>query len=52
MTFVSISGGGLADWGFGLTLATGVPLNAIFGMFATACVVFVVLVSRSSGRDG
>ncbi len=44
MNFVSISCGGLADWGFGLMRDRGVPLNAIFGVFATACIVSVVLV--------
>ena len=44
MNFVSISCGGLADWGFGVMRDRNVPLNAIFGVFAAACVVSVVLV--------
>jgi MFS family permease len=44
MNFVSISCGGLADWGFGLMRDRGIPLNAIFGVFATACIVSVALV--------
>ena len=44
MNFVSISCGGLADWGFGLMRDRGIPLNAIFGVFASACIVSVVLV--------
>jgi MFS family permease len=44
MNFVSISCGGFADWGFGTMRDKGVPLNLIFGVFATACIVSVVLV--------
>jgi MFS family permease len=44
MNFVSISCGGLADWGFGVLRDRGVPLNVIFGVFAAAAVVSVVLV--------
>jgi MFS family permease len=44
MNFVSISCGGLADWGFGLMRDRHVPLNAIFGVFAAACIVSVILV--------
>jgi MFS family permease len=44
MNFVSISCGGLADWGFGLMRDRHVPLNGIFGVFATACIVSVILV--------
>jgi MFS family permease len=44
MNFVSISCGGLADWGFGLMRDRDVPLNAIFGVFAAACVVSAGLV--------
>ena len=44
MNFVSISCGGLADWGFGLMRDRGIPLNAIFGVFAAACIVSVLLV--------
>jgi len=44
MNFVSISCGGLADWGFGLMRDRHVPLNGIFGVFAAACIVSVILV--------
>jgi hypothetical protein len=44
MNFVSISCGGLADWGFGLLRDRNVPLNVIFSVFATAAIVSVVLV--------
>lgn len=44
MNFVSISCGGLADWGFGLLRDRNVPLNAIFSVFATAAIVSVILV--------
>jgi MFS family permease len=44
MNLVSISCGGLADWGFGKLRDRHVPLNAIFGVFASAAVVSVVLV--------
>ena len=44
MNLVSISCGGLADWGFGHLRDRNVPLNVIFGVFATTAVVSVVLV--------
>lgn len=44
MNFVSISCGGLADWGFGLMRDRGIPLNVIFGVFASVCVLSVLLV--------
>lgn len=44
MNFVSISCGGFADWGFGAMRDRAVPLNVIFGVFASACVISVVLV--------
>lgn len=44
MNFVSISCGGLADWGFGHLRDRHVPLNIIFSIFATAAIVSVVLV--------
>ncbi|MEY3481471.1 MAG: hypothetical protein RIQ71_2246 [Verrucomicrobiota bacterium] len=51
MNFVSISCGGLADWGFGLMRDRNVPLNAIFGVFATACIVSVLLVLLIRPRE-
>jgi MFS family permease len=44
MNLVSISCGGLADWGFGSLRDHEVPLNVIFGIFASAAIVSVVLV--------
>jgi MFS family permease len=44
MNFVSISCGGLADWGFGILRDRHVPLNVIFGAFATTAVVSIALV--------
>jgi MFS family permease len=44
MNLVSISCGGLADWGFGLLRDRGVPLSVIFSLFAAVAVVSVVLV--------
>lgn len=44
MNLVSISCGGLADWGFGLLRDRQVPLNIIFSVFATAALISVVLV--------
>ena len=44
MNFVSISCGGLADWGFGALRDRQVPLFGIFSVFASAAIVSVVLV--------
>ncbi|MCY2990511.1 MAG: MFS transporter [Planctomycetota bacterium] len=44
MNLVSISCGGLADWGFGALRDRHVPLNLIFGVFASAAIFSVVLV--------
>ena len=44
MNFVSISCGGLADWGFGILRDRNAPLNEIFSIFATAAILSVVLV--------
>jgi MFS family permease len=44
MNFVSISCGGLADWGFGQLRDRHVPLSLIFGIFASAALVSIVLV--------
>lgn len=44
MNLVSISCGGLADWGFGILRDRQVPLFGIFGIFASAAVLSVVLV--------
>lgn len=44
MNLVSISCGGLADWGFGYLRSRQVELNVIFGVFASVAVLSVVLV--------
>jgi MFS family permease len=44
MNLVSISCGGLADWGFGVLRDRQVPLNVIFGAFASTALLSVVLV--------
>jgi MFS family permease len=44
MNLVSISCGGLADWGFGLMRDRHLPLTLIFSVFASAAVVSIVLV--------
>jgi MFS family permease len=44
MNLVSISCGGLADWGFGEMRDRNLPLNVIFGVFASAAIISVVLV--------
>lgn len=44
MNMVSISCGGLADWGFGIMRDAKIPLLAIFGVFAAVALVSVVLV--------
>src|SRR6202043_4064929 len=58
MNLVSISCGGLADWGFGLLRDREAPLNVIFSIFAAVALVSVVLVllirprPASSATDG
>ena len=44
MNLVSMSCGGLADWGFGVMRDQHVPLNVIFSIFAGAAIVSVALV--------
>jgi MFS family permease len=44
MNMVSISCGGMADWGFGILRDARVPLVAIFGIFASVALVSIVLV--------
>ena len=44
MNMVSISCGGLADWGFGEMLTRKIPLTFIFAVFAACCLVSVILV--------
>lgn len=54
MNFVSMSCGGLADWGFGVLNDNQVPLNVSFGVFAGLCVISVgiVLMIRPRGVEG
>ena len=51
MNLVSISCGGLADWGFGVLRDRQVPLFGIFSIFASAAVLSVVLVLLIQPRD-
>lgn len=44
MNLVSISCGGLADWGFGRLRDADVPLNVIFGVFAAVAAFSALLV--------
>jgi MFS family permease len=44
MNFVSISCGGLADWGFGVLRDREIPLDAIFAAFAALAALSVALV--------
>jgi len=44
MNLVSISCGGLADWGFGALRDRHVPLNMIFGAFASTAILSIVLI--------
>jgi MFS family permease len=44
MNLVSISCGGFADWGFGAMRDAQIPLNVIFGAFASTAIISVGLV--------
>ncbi len=44
MNLVSISCGGFADWGFGILRDRRLPLFGIFGIFASAAVISIILV--------
>lgn len=44
MNMVSISCGGLADWGFGILRDLRIPLLMIFGIFASVALVSIALV--------
>jgi MFS family permease len=54
MNLVSISCGGLADWGFGALRDAKVPLQLIFGIFAAVALVSIalVLLIRPQDRSG
>jgi MFS family permease len=51
MNFVSISCGGFADWGFGAMRDRQIPLNVIFGVFASVALISIVLVLLIRPRD-
>jgi MFS family permease len=51
MNFVSISVGGLADYGFGLLRDLRVPLSGIFSIFASTALLSIVLVLLIRPRD-
>ncbi len=44
MNFVSISAGGMADWGFGVMRDKNIPLHIIFSGFAMLAIISVILV--------
>jgi MFS family permease len=44
MNMVSISCGGLADWGFGVLLDLKIPLLMVFGIFASVALLSIVVV--------
>lgn len=53
MNLVSISCGGLGDWGFGVLQDRGVPLTLIFGCFTgVALLSLVVVLLIRPGEDG
>jgi len=55
MNLVSISFGGVADWGFGALRDRHVPLNVIFGAFASTAffpVIFVLLIRPRREGEG
>ena len=51
MNLVSISCGGLADWGFGMLRDRQVPLFGIFSVFASAAILSTLLVLLIRPRD-
>ena len=51
MNLVSISCGGFADWGFGSLRDLHVPLNIIFGVFASVALLSAVLVLLIRPRE-
>ncbi|MDX2039210.1 MAG: MFS transporter [Isosphaeraceae bacterium] len=52
MNLVSISCGGLADWGFGLMRDRKLPLGMIFAVFSAAALLSVVCVLLIQPREG
>jgi MFS family permease len=51
MNLVSISCGGLADWGFGALRDKQVPISLIFGVFAGTAIVSILLVLMIRPKD-
>jgi MFS family permease len=51
MNLVSISCGGIADWGFGALRDARVPLDAVFGAFSGVAVLSIVLVLLIRPRE-
>jgi MFS family permease len=51
MNFVSMMCGGVADWGFGAMTDRHVPLNVIFGVFASFCIISVGLILLIKPRE-
>ena len=51
MNLVSISCGGFADWGFGSLRDLKVPLNVIFGVFASVALLSAILVLLIRPRE-
>jgi len=51
MNFVSISCGGFADWGFGTMRDQKIPLNMIFGVFASIALISIALVLLIKPRE-
>ncbi len=51
MNLVSISCGGFADWGFGIMRDRQIPLFGIFGVFASAAILSIVLVLLIKPRE-
>ena len=51
MNLVSTSCGGLADWGFGMLRDRRVPLNVIFGVFASLALLSIILVLLIKPRN-
>ncbi len=51
MNMVSISFGGIVDWGFGFLKDRDAPLNIVFGGFASACIVSIFIVLSIKPRE-
>jgi len=51
MNLISMTAGGLADWGFGILRDREVPLNVTFGIFGAAAAVAMVLMLNIRPRE-